>query len=194
MRFAVTLVAAGLVTAFASCSQGGPPQPAVQAPAVVSAGRIAGGSQHYDNPFSYCRAIGTIDRPDARYAGPNPPPTVIAGLIKSLGIASSDNRSQAFVGGTYWRCMGGAVYVCSVGANLPCESRADTDRVPTKGEQQYCGSHPGSSFIPMYVTGHATVYVWRCEGAEPVAGKQLSKVDARGFIAGIWYRIPPPSQ
>lgn len=192
MRLTVALVAAGVVTAFAACSQGSLPQRPAQAPAVVAADQGAGGLQHYDDPFSYCRALGTLDRPDERYAGPNPPPAVIAGLIKSLGVAHPGSRSSAFVRGIYWRCMDGAVYACSVGANLPCESRADTNRVPTKGEQQYCGSHPRSSFIPMYVTGHATVYDWRCEGVEPVAGKQLSQVDARGFIAGIWYEIPPP--
>ena len=28
-------------------------------------------AQTYSAPVSYCKAVGTIDEPDARYAGPN---------------------------------------------------------------------------------------------------------------------------
>lgn len=194
MRFARCFVAAVLVGLGAGCARGGASQSIAGAPTSVPMSAPAGNLRRYDDPFSYCRAVGTIDQPDARYIGPNPPPAVIAGLIKSLGVGPSDTRSEALARGSYWRCMDGAVYACTVGANLPCESRADTSRTPTKGEQQYCAANPGSGFIPMYVTGHATIYDWHCEGAEPVAGRQLSEVDARGYIAGIWYRIPALSQ
>lgn len=168
------------------CAPAGPPKPA--APASV-AGRL----QHYADPFGYCRAVGTLDRPDARYTGINPPPAVIAGLIRALGAEPSGSGTQAFIRSTYWRCMDGVVYACNVGANLPCESRADTRRTPTAGENAYCATNPDSSFIPMYVTGHATIYDWHCAGTAAIAGKPIARVDARGFIAGIWYRIPAPA-
>ncbi|MGH8226126.1 MAG: hypothetical protein ACRER1_08255 [Gammaproteobacteria bacterium] len=148
----------------------------------------------YSSPFAYCRAIGTMDKPGARYTGAEPPPAVIAGLVKAFGAPANAAESPMFQHGTFWRCMDGAVYACNVGANLPCESKANTDRAPTEGERQFCGENHDSLIIPMYVTGHDTIYDWRCKGNVPVAGKTLSKVDKRGYIANIWYRILPPDK
>lgn len=147
----------------------------------------------YTNAFAYCRSIGTIDRPDARYTGRRPPPAVIAGLMKVFGAPPAASRSYAFTRSTSWRCMGGHVYACTVGANLPCQSPANTRRNATGAENRYCAAHPNSDFIPMSVTGHDTIYAWHCKGRQAVAGKQVSRVDARGYIADIWYRIPAPS-
>ncbi|MGH8162142.1 MAG: hypothetical protein ACRESR_08395 [Gammaproteobacteria bacterium] len=158
----------------------------------IASATASASNARYSNPFAYCRAVGTLDRPDSRYTGPNPPSAVIAGLVKAFGSPPAATRSPAFTHGTYWRCMKGSVYACNVGANLPCQSRANTDRAPTQGEKKYCAAHPGSDFIPMYVTGHNTIYDWSCKGDQPVAGKQITKVDARGYLANIWYRIPPP--
>ncbi|MGH8427244.1 MAG: hypothetical protein ACRES7_04585 [Gammaproteobacteria bacterium] len=160
--------------------------------ATTGSGRIAttGG---YSNPFAYCRAVGTIDHPDGRYIGSEPPPAVIEGLEHAFRVSANAAHAQAFSRGTFWRCMGGAVYACNVGANLPCESRANSDRIPTSGEHQYCNENHDALFIPMYVTGHDTIYDWRCRGALPVADKTLGRIDERGYIAGIWYPIPPPA-
>ncbi len=149
-------------------------------------------AQSYSSPFAYCRAVGTKDEPGAGYTGAEPPPAVVAGLVKAFGAPADAARSPIFQHGTFWRCMGGAVYACNVGANLPCTSKANTNRAPTEGERQYCGENHDSLIIPMYVTGHDTIYDWRCKSGEAVAGKTLSKVDKRGYIARIWYRIPPP--
>ncbi len=188
----LALVLIGCLAGLAACSPGGKPGPTANSPAPASAKIAAGHLPTYANPFAYCRAVGTLDRPDSRYTGPNPPPAVIAGLIKAFGPPAAATHSQAFTHGTYWRCMSGAVYACNVGANLPCESKANTERTPTPGEKKYCAANPGSDFIPMYVTGHDTVYDWSCKGDQPVAGKQIAKVDARGYLANIWYRVPPP--
>src|SRR5699024_4330026 len=121
-----------------------------------------------------------------RYTGPRPPPTVVQGLAKALGATSAAADSAVFRAATSWRCMNGAVYACNVGANLPCQAKANTERTPTTAEHRYCQEHPDQDFIPMAVTGHDTVYAWHCKGATPVAGEPVSAVDARGYLANIW--------
>jgi hypothetical protein len=98
---------------------------------------------------------------------------------------------DTFVKGTYWRCMDGEVYACNVGANLPCDEKADVSKEPTQGMKDYCKENSGSDFIPMYVTGHSTVYEWKCDGTTPAAGKQFADVDKQGYQKNIWYEINP---
>jgi hypothetical protein len=188
---AIVLALTGLLAACSPSGQSATP-PSASGPGGVSASVAANDAQRYSNAFAYCRAIGTIDRPDSRYTGSNPPPVVIAGLIKAFHAPPSGSASQAFTRGTYWRCMNHAVYACNVGANLPCESKANTARAPSPGEKKYCATNHDADIIPMYVTGHNTIYDWHCNGEKPVAGKTVSQVDARGYLKNIWYRIPPP--
>ena len=65
---------------------------------------------------------------------------------------------------TVWRCMGGKV--------------------------QWCKENPGPH-IPAAITGHATIYLWECQGGEPRIVKQVSNVDPRGFVADFWFEISP---
>lgn len=190
-NLAIALALTGLL---AACSPAGQnPAPAGSAALPVAAtGMNAARGPHYSNAFAYCRAIGTIDKPDSRYTGPTPPPDVIAGLKRAFHAPASATANKVFTHGTYWRCMDKAVYACNVGANLPCNSPANTDSAPTRGEKQYCAENHDAAFIPMYVTGHDTVYNWSCEGVKPVAGKQIVKVDSQGYLANIWYHVPPP--
>lgn len=145
----------------------------------------------YDNPFSYCAAAGTVDKPGADYTGPAVPESIAKGLKKAFGSPES-TPLDIFTNGTYWRCMDGKVYACNVGANLPCESKADVNKEPTQGMKDYCKDNAGSDFIPMYVTGHSTVYEWTCDGTTPTAGKQFSEVDSQGYQKNIWYEISQP--
>lgn len=164
----------------AACAAAGASRPPA---AHAAAGR-------WSNAFGYCRAVGTIDAPDDRYTGPEPPPAVVAGLMKILGLVPA--AGPAVAGGMSWRCMDGAVYACTVGANLPCSEKAVTSREPTAAETAYCRAHPGAGFIPLYVTGHATVYAWSCRDTDPTISATVAQADARGYVAGIWHRIPPP--
>ena len=41
----------------------------------------------------------------------------------------------------------------------------------------------------MFVTGHDTIYDWRCVNGEAVAGKALVTVDPQGFVAENWKEI-----
>jgi hypothetical protein len=144
----------------------------------------------YTNPFDYCKAIGTIGLPDSRYVGTKVPEMIARGLQKAFGIAP-DTPLDVFGRGTYWRCMDGKVYACNVGANLPCEEKADTSRKPSDGIINFCNSNPDAEVIPAYVIGRAAVYEWRCRGTEPIIVRQTAQPNSAGYISNIWYKISP---
>lgn len=144
----------------------------------------------FADPFAYCAAINTIDRPDARYKGPNSPELVAKGLQAAMNVP--DTPLEILQNGLTWRCMGGKVYACFVGANLPCEEKADTSRTPSQEMKEFCAQNQSSDFIPAAVTGRATVYEWRCANGTPEIVKQVFQVDAQGFLADFWYPISRP--
>ncbi len=157
----------------------------------VSASKATIGSPPgFADPFAYCNAAGTIDQPDARYTGANPPEAVVQGLRKATGV-SADMPQDLFAKATFWRCMDKQVYACFVGANLPCESKANTSKEPTAEMNNFCKANPTADFIPAAVTGHDTVYKWQCKDGKAVAGEQFFQVDSRGYIQDIWYKITP---
>ncbi|HYF94913.1 MAG TPA: hypothetical protein VD969_22085 [Symbiobacteriaceae bacterium] len=151
----------------------------------------AAAPQTYTDPFAYCAAVGNVDAPDARWAGERVPLVIARGLQKAFRIPG-DTVPDHFIRGTHWRCMGGEVYACNVGANIPCMSRAETSRTPTEGMVLYCRENPDSPFIPMYVRDRANIYDWRCMGGAPVIIRKVTDPDARGFLSNIWYQIAPP--
>jgi hypothetical protein len=101
--------------------------------------------------------VGTIDTPDARYAGPKVPELIAKKLQQATG-AAADAPLSPFVSNSFWRCMDGKVYGCFVGANLPCQSKADSNRTPTTSETVFCRANPTADAIPAAVTGRETVY------------------------------------
>ena len=146
----------------------------------------------FRDPFAYCAAVGTADRPDARWTGPKLPDTILNGLV-SLGLVMPNVPPEMSRHAT-WRCMDGEVWVCSYGANIPCDEKADTSREPGIGMQRFCQQKPSSDFIPAYVTGRATIYAWRCEEGEAVVERELTQPDARGFLSSPWHQLPPPTR
>jgi hypothetical protein len=145
----------------------------------------------YTDPFAYCSAVGTIDAPDSRYTGVALPDTLIQGYLKAAGLQNNGEPMDLLRQTTSWRCMDRAVYVCNVGANLPCDSKADTNKNPTQAMQDFCKANQNADSIPMSVTGHATIYSWGCVQDTPKLLSQVSQVDAAGFITNIWYQLPP---
>jgi hypothetical protein len=143
----------------------------------------------YTDPFAYCAAVGNADTPGASYTGPKVPESVAKGLQTALN--APDTPLDVLENGSYWRCMDGSVYACFVGANLPCEAKANTDKTPTQAEVEYCQQNPSSDFIPAVVTGRETVYEWSCVNGAPNIVKQLTQPDAQGFLSDIWYEISP---
>jgi hypothetical protein len=143
--------------------------------------------QTFKDPFEYCSAVGNTDRPDAGYTGDKIPIVIVQSLRKALN-APVDAPNEIFLRATFWRCMNGKVYACFVGANLPCGSKANTDKTPTQAEKDYCDQNSRAD-IPAAVTGHETIYAWRCSSGLPEIIRQVFQTDARGFIAEIWYEL-----
>ena len=153
--------------------------------------RTSGRAGRYTDPAAYCAAIGTIDRPDRRYVGEKVPDWMARALMLATG-APADSQPRYFKRAA-WRCDGGRVLACSYGANIPCDQKADTSRVPGRGEREYCRENPGANSVPAVATGHAAVYAWRCQNNRPVITRQVLKVDRRGFPAEFWHVVTPPA-
>ena len=183
----LSLFLSGILLALVACSTAGATAP--QQPTNTAAPTTVPTAATYTDPFAYCAAVGTIDTPDAAYTGPKMPDVLAEGLKKASG-AAADAPLDLFTTNSFWRCMGGQVYGCFVGANLPCTSKANTDKTPTAAEQDFCTANPSSDVIPAVVTGHDTVYDWRCNNGVPEAGNQVLQVDGQGYIANFWYLIP----
>jgi len=162
---------------------------ATPAPAIPTAPVATSTPATYTDPFAYCAAVGTVDAPGSNYVGPQVPESIAQGLQWALN--APDTPIDVLQNGSFWRCMDGSVYACFVGANLPCEAKANTDRTPTQEEIDYCQQNPNSDFIPAVVTGRETVYEWRCLDGAPDIVKQLTQPDAQGFFPDIWYKISP---
>ncbi|HZQ07747.1 MAG TPA: ABC transporter substrate-binding protein [Anaerolineae bacterium] len=143
--------------------------------------------QTFTDPFAYCSAVGNADTPSAPYVGDKVPKAVVDGLRQAMGGVGTPD--DVFLQGTFWRCMGGKVYACNVGANIPCDSKADTNKTPMQAMNDYCKQNPNTDFIPAVVTGHSTVYEWKCQNGAAQVGKQLLDVDAQGYPAQFWYEI-----
>jgi hypothetical protein len=148
---------------------------------------------HFEDPFAYCAAVGTIGAPDARYTGPAMPEALARGLKAALALPA-DAPSAPLVRSSIWRCMNGKVYACTVGANLPCAEKADTRRAPAPELVDFCRQNPGAEVIPMVVTGRATVFAWRCAGERPAIIRQFAQPDAAGYLAHIWFPIDPAAR
>ena len=81
----------------------------------------------YSSPVAYCKAVGTIDKPDARYTGPKLP----GWMAKDLNLKTNQSKYME------WRCANGAVLACVYGANIPCDSKANTSEKPTSAIVDY---------------------------------------------------------
>lgn len=182
----------GLVFLAAACSPQG------SAPAALPTGEpvipTTPETAAFSDPFAYCAAVRALDAPDERYTGEKVPADVIEGFKKSAGLEDSSMPAEMWQKTTIWRCMDSQVYACNFGANLPCDSKANTSKIPTQSMLDFCKANPGSEFIPMSETGHDTIYSWRCVGESAEVDKLIAEVDPAGFIANIWYRITPPNQ
>lgn len=150
------------------------------------------GLETFDDPFVYCETVGTIDGPDDRYVGAQPPGEVVDGLVEQ-GVVSA-NTPREFQKHVVWRCLDGDVLACHFGANLPCLEKADVTRTPSTAMTEFCASNPSSDAIPAAVTGRATVYAWKCEDGAAVPSQQIVQVDAAGFLADFWHRLPAPAE
>lgn len=178
-----------IAVAIAAAVVSGAAGEAFAAPGAPSSGSGPKVGEAFTDPFAYCAAVGTVDAPDGRYAGPRLPQPIVDGLLR-LQLVMADAPSE-IIGHAAWRCMEGKVLACHFGNNIPCLEKADTGRTPTFAMREFCAADPASEVIPAYVTGRATVYQWRCTGGAPVIVKQLLTPDPRGFLAEFWHEVNP---
>ncbi|MBS1852428.1 MAG: hypothetical protein JST79_16095 [Acidobacteria bacterium] len=137
-------------------------------------------AQSYSTPVAYCRAVGTIDKPDSRYTGPKLPRWM--GRQLNLSATQADQME--------WRCAHGAILACVYGANIPCNAKADTNSQPSPAVNDYCRQNPDTSFIPAVVTGHESNISWACRGGQPyVTGS--AELDAQGYVKSYWKPVKP---
>jgi hypothetical protein len=87
--------------------------------------------------------------------------------------------------------MGGNVWVCVIGANLPCSEKGDDSTTPSQTVAAFCKANPGAEIIPAYVTGRATLFEWTCDGDLAAAGRQIFTTDSAGYIAEFWHLLNP---
>jgi hypothetical protein len=137
-------------------------------------------AQTFTDPVPYCKAVGTINKPDARYTGPKLPDW----MAEKLNLKPSQGKMME------WRCANGEVLACLYGANIPCASKANTSRKPTQAIIDYCRQNPDSQFVPMVVTGHESTVSWACHGPRP-AMISSAEVDAQGYATTYWQKVSP---
>ena len=133
------------------------------------------GPLHAAEQGTYCRGPGT-----GRTVLP-PPSSLVGEVAAAFGVHMPPAELAAQ---TVLRCHNGVVLACMTGANLNC-GKADVSRTSAGGDN-WCREHPNARSIPMFATGHATVYAWRCEGTRAVPDRQAQAVDAQGYVAGNW--------
>ncbi|HSZ92979.1 MAG TPA: hypothetical protein VK822_26785 [Acetobacteraceae bacterium] len=131
-------------------------------------------------PAAFCRRVGTDDttRPI--------PEALVPAVNAAFGMRMPARKA---VDTTVFRCAGGRVMVCTVGANLPC-GKANTNRAPSTGVVRWCRDNPDASVVPAVATGHDTIYQWRCHAGAPQFVRQTHHVDPRGFVAEFWKALP----
>lgn len=139
----------------------------------------------YRDPFSYCRARGTVDQPlnDPTYRGA-PVPGVI-------GAAYGDNRDVNLRGLFGWRCFDEKVLGCIVGrGSFFCGKPRADDLNPPQSLVDYCVSSTQPTLTPE-VTPTFTIYSWQCRDGKPAITAQQA-LDSQGFPRDAWKAILGP--
>jgi hypothetical protein len=135
---------------------------------------------HAEAPAALCQRVGTADQ--ARPIPEDLVPAVNAAFATQMPVREAMDT-------TVFRCAQGHVMVCTVGANLPC-GKANSSHAPNPGIIRWCRKNPEAGFIPAVVTGHDTVYEWRCHAGAPHIERQILHIDPRGFVAEYWKPLP----
>ncbi len=130
------------------------------------------------SPITYCATAGDDDKTKPL------PQSLYADARRLFGQGLTDETIRA---GVVWRCMDGRVFVCSIGANLPCW-KADASRI-SKGGDEFCEENHSAASIPAAATGHGTIYNWACDGRKAIIVSQPFTLDRRGFIVELWKKL-----
>jgi hypothetical protein len=91
-------------------------------------------------------------------------------------------------GGNAWRCMGGKVMACYLGASgSAClkTMKVDAERMATF--RKFCRDNPDDNFIPMSLIRNLAS-TWRCDYKTPVQ-TTTTPVDKAGYYIGSWWEV-----
>ena len=146
--------------------------------------RPAAGPRDIADPFTYCAKVGTDDRRGLP-AGEQATVLLEPYTRAALGVSPEAPLAASSI---FWRCMDAKVYVCAVGANLPCGSRANPSN-QNRGAENYCKEHLDAAEVPAYAMGHDSLYAWRCAAGRAVRGQPVARIDRRGFRTDIWHEL-----
>jgi hypothetical protein len=130
----------------------------------------------FSDPHDYCKAVGAIDAPDARYVGPSVTPQMRAVL----------NAKES--GSVLWRCMDGAVLGC-VSFNSPVCGKFKPYENMSQIET-FCTEYPNQKIIGESVTGRAPVQ-WACRNGKPYIKSGDFRVDKRDYPVESWKVVFP---
>lgn len=162
------------------------PEPTATPAPVTPEAAAAQIADQYTDPWAYCAAVENIDAPDDRYVGERIPESIVLGYHQT---ADGQGEPAEWLPRTmFWRCMDGKVYACSVGANLPCDEKANTSQEPTETAKEFCRNNPNGPGV----RDKTTIYTWMCVDGVPKRGEQWTEADAAGFLADIWYELKRP--
>jgi hypothetical protein len=147
--------------------------------AAIVAGLAAFGPRAGAAPLTgvqaFCAANPVSDNPAKAFYGPG----FRFGMVP---------KEVAAAGANTWRCMGGRVLVCNVGADGYACQKLNPNPSPPKPVRDYCIANPGSSFVPMVVVGNSA-RTWRCAGRTP-RPLQTQALDQRNFTHEAWRPLP----
>ena len=118
---------------------------------------------------------------------PRPIPLALAAAV-ARAFHARMTPEEVVRTGVMRRGPDGRWLACLTGANLNC-GKADTSRVD-RGASWWCRRHPGAPFVPLFASGHASIYAWACRGRRAVIARQVQTVDAQRYVVGAWRVIP----
>jgi hypothetical protein len=135
-----------------------------------------------DGPAAEADRRSDVCKPGITDDRATPLPAWLASRARQVfGLEMPDDLIQKT---TVYRCVDGKALFCTTGANLAC-GKANVSR-DVSGVAAWCRDHSQSDSVPMFVTGHDTIYRWHCFAGRPQVDATVETVDARGFIARNW--------
>lgn len=82
-----------------------------------------------------------------------------------------------------YRCLNGGVLVCPIGNGFTCDRPSANRNNPDVA--RFCKRNPNEPIVPTTVSGHNTIYQWKCVRGKPVID-YTDKLDERGFRVDGW--------
>lgn len=135
-------------------------------------------AQTFTDPFTYCRAVGSVDTPDSQYVGARIPPRVAA----ALRVKPPDGFGYETI---EWRCMNGRVFACNTTNDPTICMKAPwrSGERPNQSMIEECRKNPNG-----FLASHGR---WTCRNGRPVVTADRYPVDARGYPSSAWIAVRP---